>query len=96
MIMISLSEKVGRNLASRKRAAEFRAWLISQTESVQLDLSGVELLSHSFADELFGKIAEEFGSEFFKNRVVLMGMKDHDRELIRSVVINRMETRKAG
>jgi len=94
--MISLSEKIGRNLASRKRAAEFRAWLILQPVPLQLDLSGVELLSHSFADELFGKIAEEFGSDFFRSKVMLVGMKNGDRDLIRSVVIDRMENRKAS
>lgn len=60
---------LGTDLASRKSAAELRRQVVSHVEGgakVIIDLSHVASLSESYADELFGVLAEDLGlTEFF-------------------------------
>jgi len=49
----------GKTLATRQLASKLRGDLLSQTgNDVILDLAGVLAVSHSFADELVGELAE--------------------------------------
>jgi len=52
----------GRTLATRPLGSELRAQLAEEAaeeQAVTLDFSGVLSVSHSFADEFMGKLAEE-------------------------------------
>ncbi len=59
---INLSE-LGGFLASRHSAAKLRQRILQEIRNglVELDFSGVQGLSDSFADELFGVLAENYG-----------------------------------
>ena len=54
MKMIYLSKTIGPNLSTRRSAAVLREELLSSKEPVEINFEGIELMSHSFADELFG------------------------------------------
>ncbi len=95
MKTIFLSKKIGPNLSTRRAAASLREELVSSSEPVVIDFSGVELISHSFADELFGKLAEKFGLSVFRDRFHLAKLNDNDRMMLRTVVSDRLEP-KAG
>jgi hypothetical protein len=96
MKTLVLCELVGNHLGSRRIAAKLREDLSREPGPIALDLAGVEVLGHSFADELFGKLAEEYGLEVFKKRFILKNVAESDRLLIRSVVSARIEPSKAS
>lgn len=94
MKTIFLSKSIGPNLSTRKTAAIVRQELAASSEPVIVDFSGVQLMSHSFADELFGKLAEQFGLDVFRERFRLVNLTEQDRMMLRAVVTDRLP--KAG
>lgn len=75
----------GSVLGSRKVAAEIRERLIFP---VEFDLQDV-LLSHSFADELFGKLGESFGPSKFKENIKIINIEETNKIMIRYVLEDR-------
>jgi hypothetical protein len=60
------ADELGPVLTSRGRAAVLRAEIeraLSAGEDVEVDLTGTATVSPSFADELFGKLAEHADNE---------------------------------
>ncbi len=51
----------GTVLGGRQEAAELRSKIESSSEVVTLDFADVRTVSHSFADELIGKLAQKYG-----------------------------------
>ena len=75
----------GSVLGSRKVAAEIRE---SLEFPVEFDLEEV-LLSHSFADELFGKLGESMGPDKFKENIKIINMEETNKIIIRYVLEDR-------
>lgn len=66
-------------LASRTSASRFReqlSCLLGLGSTVQIDLQGVETISDSFADELFGVLTQEFGANFLLDHIRVVGGSD--------------------
>jgi len=70
----------GTDLASRAQASQLRNELIhslNRGSPITLDLSNVESISDSFADELFGVLSASLGIEEFFNKIKVIGVKKH-------------------
>lgn len=87
-------------LSSRRLGAALRAEIVTSFEmniQVEIRFEGVEGMSHSFADECFGVLAEAFGIGPFRNMIRFAGVRTEDQQLIRSVVAERIAgSKKAG
>ena len=59
-------------------------------ERLVIDLTGVEVMTPSFADECFGKLAELIGGLNFRKRVKLTGADPILRALLNSVLAERL------
>jgi hypothetical protein len=86
MKIISVSRRVGDTLGPRAIAAELRDEIISLNQSVQLDFSGVKIISYSFADEFFGKVTEQFGPDVFKTRIILRNVRLDNQPVIQNAM----------
>jgi hypothetical protein len=95
-ITISLREKLGTDLSSRRRAAGFRNEIISLIQigrtTVTLNLDGVCTVSESFADELFGILVKQNGEDWFREHIVLQATSPDVRYSILSAVERRIAT----
>ncbi|WP_347453403.1 STAS-like domain-containing protein [Acinetobacter thermotolerans] len=84
-------------LASRKLAIPHRqhieqAFNNSEIMQIHIDLSGVESISESYADEIFGVLVEEFGCEDVLNKIKIKNAKDYILENIAIVIDRRANT----
>lgn len=80
------------DLASRGLAIPFRQQiekLISTNSIVELDLSKVQSISESYADELFGILVKEFGLEIILDRMKIINADDYVLDSIASVIERR-------
>jgi len=69
---------------------------LQKRQMLVLSLEGVEAISPSFADELFGGLAEALGPLEFGKRVRIQCGTPAWRSLIGKVVAHRQHRRKAG
>jgi hypothetical protein len=80
------------SLSTRESGArareQFHSALLQQLV-VAADFGDREV-SPSFADELFGKLAEEIGSVEFRKRVRAIGLTESTRQLVNQVVARRL------
>ncbi len=92
--VIDLAEGTGSpSLLTRDQGRELRLYVIKKlqdTDSVVLDLTHVEALSPSFADELFGGLNEHLG-QTFRKRIQISCPKAEWRRLISSVLQYRQQ-----
>ena len=63
--------------------------LIRSHETVEVDLNGLEALTPSFVDEVFGKALQEIGRDEFRHKVKLMADSQEVRRLVNLVLSNR-------
>ena len=85
---------IGSDLASRRSAAQLRhdsEELLDQNERVVFDLSKVESVSESYADELFGVLALSTGTEKFFGSVAIRGASRIVLEQIAKAIQVRLE-----
>lgn len=80
-------------LASRKLAIPHRdhieqALNNSKIMQIEIDLSGVDSISESYADEIFGVLVEEFGCDAILNKIQIKNAKEYVLENI-AIVIDR-------
>jgi len=80
-------------LASRKLAIPHRdhieqALNNSKVMQIEIDLSGVDSISESYADEIFGVLVEEFGCDEILNKIQIKNAKEYVLENI-AIVIDR-------
>ena len=81
---------------TRRQGEEVRARLMEldrdlpQGERLVIDFAGVEVMTPSFADECFGKLAESIGGLNFRKRVKLTGAEPIVRALLNSVLAERL------
>lgn len=84
----------GTDLASRQTAATVRynvANAVSSGNMVVVDLSAVESLSYSYADELFGVIAATQGFDWLVEKVKIVNAKEHVLRVIAEVINRRLK-----
>lgn len=56
---------------------------------IAVDLSGVGIISSSFADECFGKLYKTLGAELFDRRIAFRGVSDAVNVVIRNAIAQR-------
>jgi len=84
-----------RDLASRRAAARAReiieSYLATTVEELQIDISAVNEISSSYADEFFGVLAEQFSLDVFSSRVKLVGANAHVLRAIVPAITERIK-----
>ena len=80
----------GRVVGSRKTAEEIRNKIVDLDSSV-LDFAEVDTVSHCFADELIGKLAELKGKDVFKTQVKIINLKESNRSMLLYVIEDRLK-----
>jgi hypothetical protein len=91
-IVFRLAER-GEFLGSRKLGGEIRHELevaLDQGKNVVVDFEGITMVSHSFADELIGKLAAVLGIEAFRLRMRLVKVVPEIAPILRYVISNRL------
>ncbi|OFZ82721.1 MAG: hypothetical protein A2583_05090 [Bdellovibrionales bacterium RIFOXYD1_FULL_53_11] len=86
MKIISLSKKFGSTLGQRSRAAELREEVMNLDHPLQLDFSGVKIISYTFAEEFFGKLACQFGESIFKQRILVKNVRPESQSVIHAAI----------
>jgi hypothetical protein len=84
----------GTDLASRQTAAAVRynvASAVSSGNKVVVDLSDIESVSYSYADELFGVIAATQGFDWLVENVKIVNAKEHVLRIIAEVISRRLK-----
>ena len=84
----------GTDLASRHTAATVRynvASAVSAGNRVVIDLSEIESVSYSYADELFGVIAATQGFDWLVENVKIVNTKEHVLRIIAEVIGRRLK-----
>jgi hypothetical protein len=78
---------------SRGQGESARKWLrglVDVHSSIELDLSKVEVMTPSFADECFGKLLKELGEKEFRNKIRLLGASESVRLIVNYVLRLRL------
>ena len=91
-IVFRLAER-GEFLGSRKLGAEIRHELeaaLDHGKNVVVDFERITMVSHSFADELIGKLAAALGLEAFRLRMRLIKVVPEIAPILRYVISNRL------
>jgi anti-anti-sigma regulatory factor len=85
----------GEYLSSRHVASSLRERILRAGGPVVVDLSGVESLSDSFADELFAVLVQDHGHDWFAATVSVIGLSQPIRQTILRAVHLRCESQVA-
>ncbi|MHB0913866.1 MAG: STAS-like domain-containing protein [Armatimonadota bacterium] len=88
----------GEFLGSRKLGAEVRRELefaLQRSRGISVDCEGVDTMSHSFADETFGKLALILGAEDFRHKVRFLHASPEVAAVVRYVLMSRLAEKKA-
>jgi STAS-like domain of unknown function (DUF4325) len=80
---------ITRRLA-RMHRNRLESLLEERSDGVEVDLSQVELMTPSFADEYFGVLAERYGREAFRQRIRIRGAGEDLRHLLAAVIGQRL------
>jgi hypothetical protein len=81
-------------LITRQAAKQYRNHIVNLLERapfVIVDLSGIELITPSYADECFGILGQMYGKEGFRQRIKFRGASKDVKHLISVVLANRLE-----
>jgi len=84
--IISLPKKIGEQLGRRADAATLREEVLRFEQPIQLDFSGVKVISFSFAEEFFGQLARQCGPDIFNSRIVLKNIRPDHLSLVQAAV----------
>lgn len=84
--------KYGTSLGTRRMAEPIRKEIISNlNEKHIIDCDKVEVISSSFADELFGIIIKDYGYDVFKKIIQFKNTNDEAKKTIKNVIIRRLK-----
>lgn len=81
---------VTRDQGAIVRGALLRMLIEHGTDSVEVNLDGVDTYTPSFMDELLGKTLIEIGRDQFRDRVRLVATRNDVRQLANLVLNNRL------
>lgn len=85
---------IGSSLGTRAKGQEIRKVILDALEQgdfVTFDLTGVNVMSHSFADECFGKILLEVDLQFLKSNSTFKNANPSVSKTISFVLKSRMQ-----
>jgi hypothetical protein len=83
-------KEFGKVLGGRDFAEKLRNQIDSFDGVVILDFDGVSTVSHSFADELIGKLASKYGAVNFKKKIKIVNLSDINRKVFGFVISERL------
>ena len=81
---------------TRLKGEELRQSLMSEFEKLdnssylQIDFGGVSMMTPSFADECFGKLAQSLGKPTFRSSLRLGGASQSIKALVNTVISQRL------
>jgi len=78
---------------SREEGKAARGWLRGLLElhgGIELGFDGVEVLTPSFADEVFGKLLDELGEDRFRQTIRFSGGTSEVRTLVNQILRIRL------
>lgn len=95
-MLISMSQW-GKGLGTRFLGEEVRNAILeilcnNREYTITLDFNGVSIVSHSFADECFGKLSESIGLESLRNHLRFTNYNPLIEKTIVMVINNRAQT----
>jgi hypothetical protein len=61
---------------------------------ITVDFNGLDIISHAFADEIFGELIEKYGWEFVKNHIKPININSSIKEVLKTVVVFRFWKKK--
>ena len=82
------------DVSSRSNASDLRRKIIALVQAgsnVELDLGDVRTISDSFADELFGVLARDKGSDWFRQWIQIKNAEEFPRATILDEIKNRLQ-----
>jgi len=62
---------------------------LAQDDRLVIDFEGVQVMTPSFADECFGKLAQGMGFATFRQRITLIGANETNRILVNAILAER-------
>lgn len=92
-IVLLVSEEAtsfGSREASKPIRTKIENILHNSDASIEIDMSGVELISSSFADEIFGKVFSDIGPLSFMQRIKISNMNKLVSQLVDRAISQRM------
>lgn len=93
--LYSVKERAARDVRSRgggQRVRQQLENLLQSAETITVDFDGVEVISSSFADEVFGRLFVSLGPRTFTKRVVLTNVNEDIDGLIDFAIDQRWRT----
>lgn len=97
MLSIKLLDRLGTDISSRRAASILREEIIQTIKDKQgpvvLDLSGIECISHSFLDGVFGVIVQDFGNQWFRDNIRVLNIPYEIRKDLLAAIQLRIQER---
>ena len=93
-LVFRVKERAARDVNSRRSGVRVRRQienLLAEEDHVVIDFDGVEVISSSFADEVFGRLFVELGPVTFASRVPLRNTNATVRGLIDRAIVQRTQ-----
>ncbi len=95
--MIIKFSEINTSLGTRNLGSGIREQVISELqakydEPIVFDFQDVEIISHSFADECFGKLVELVGLDFTKNHTTFKNANSMVSMVIKQAIQERMRS----
>ena len=90
--VLNLRDEARRDVGSRRSGIRLRSKmenLLSMTQTLVVDLSGIGVISSSFADEVFGRLFYELGPRAFMKRIELRNVDQTVEGLIDRAILQR-------
>lgn len=84
------SESVGSRVAGKKVRTKLRNLIACSNSKIRVDFSKINLISSSFADEVFGKLFLEMGPIGFINRIDLAKVEPTVKLLVEKAIAQRL------
>ena len=84
------AESVGSRVAGKKVRTKLRNLIACSESKIKIDLSNINLISSSFADEVFGKLFLELGPIGFSNRIDLAKIESTVKLLVEKAISQRV------
>jgi hypothetical protein len=87
-------KEFGTVLGGRELAEKIRKEIEDSSDLAVLDFADVRTVSHSFADELIGKLAAKYGAEAFRHKIKIINLSESNK-LVFSFVISERQKKAA-
>jgi hypothetical protein len=92
---IKLAKKLGTDISSRRSGNilrhEIAISVLKGLTPVEIDFEHVACVSDCFLDELFGIMARNFGTKWFRDNIRITGISPEDRVFLLRVIRRRLD-----